>query len=46
MGDSFPAFRGTESKGQSVLLALALSQVNLIQNNPRATVAYCGGGLA
>ena len=39
MGYLFPDFRGTK-EGQSVLLALAVSQVTLIQNNQCAKVAY------
>ena len=39
--DLFPAFRGTEVD-QSVPLALAISQVILIQNNRCAKLAYFG----
>ena len=41
MGALFPGFRGTK-EGQSVLLALAVSQVTLIQNNQYAKVSYFG----
>ena len=41
MGGLFPAFRVTK-EGQSVLLALAASQVTLIQNNQYAKLAYFG----
>lgn len=41
MGNSFPAFRGTK-RGQSVLLAMAVLQVTLIQNSQYAKLTYFG----
>ena len=41
MRNLFPAFRRTK-KGQRVLLALAISQVTLIQNNQYVKVVYFG----
>ena len=41
MADLFPTFRGTK-EGQSVLLALAFSQITLIKNNQYAKVVYLG----
>ena len=41
VGDLFHAFRGTE-EGQSVFLALAVSQLILIQNNLYAALTYFG----
>lgn len=41
IGTLFLAFRGTE-EGQSALLALAVSQVILIQNNQHARVTHPG----
>ena len=41
MRNLFPAFRRTK-KGQCVLLALAISQVTLIQNNQYVKVVYFG----
>ena len=40
-GDLFPAFMGTKER-QSILLALAVSQVTRIQNHQHAQVAHCG----